>query len=103
MDGKPLPSASADVLSNGCRAYACRRLRVEKQAEVDRLTAELAEARKDSERLRVHLMGRGDNGERDEIMALTLRQISGDEPTLDEWRAAIDAAALASNEGNGRG
>ena len=51
-------------------------------------------ALEDSVRLETYLMGacNREDTSRDQILAMELRKINGPEPTLAEWREAIDAA-----------
>jgi hypothetical protein len=75
-------------------------LRIENDAlrsESLALRSRLERAEGDARRLSEYLMGRceANDTHRDAIFQCELRQISGDYPTLDEWRIAIDTALAA--------
>lgn len=68
-------------------------------AERDRLAERCAGLEKDAARFQAYFGGEEYNCDRDSILSLHMDAISGQRPTLDQWRAAIDAAMSAAGEG----
>ena len=77
--------ANAAAFVDACHAHMPRLI-----AEIESLRAQVEELREDGERLECLLIGGGSN--RRPVLDMYLRAVDGDEPTLDEWRSAIDAA-----------
>lgn len=83
----------ADKMATRGNAEALR----EAADELERLRAENAELRADAERLAYLYSGQKTSS--DALVELELRLLNGDTITLDEARAAIDAARIAQKTG----